>query len=266
MSEILSGHNFAGISDFVFAKEIKSGDSRKHVLFPIRPELLSNNDIIYCKTDYILQLFKILENYKDNKLNIITHESDYEINENLFKLKPDCVKKWYAINVNYEHPDLIPIPLGIANNYCNITLKLEGIKLSNNQKEKLLYINHRVSTNPQARSWIYEAFKNSDWCTVDEPNLDLKSFEDRINKHKYMLCPRGNGVDTHRLWECIYSGVIPVVEKHINNKNIRDLPILFVDSFKEINKEFLLKNEKNIGYNIEKLNINWWKKYILENL
>ena len=26
-----------------------------------------------------------------------------------------------------------------------------------------------------------------------------------------MLCPRGNGMDTHRFWECLLLGAIPVV-------------------------------------------------------
>lgn len=265
MNNVISGHSFANISDYIFAKEVKDNNFRKHVLLPLRVDLLSNNEIIYCKTDYINKLFKILNNVSDVSVNIITHESDYEINENLFSLKPSCVKNWYAINVNYEHKNLIPIPLGIANDYCNITLKFNSIKKTTIKKEKLLYVNHRINTNPDARLWLYDYFHNNNWCTVDQPNLDLKTFEETVNRHKFMLCPRGNGIDTHRLWECLYLGVIPVVEKHITNKNIRDMPILFVDSFKQINEEFLIKNENNIGYNIEKLDINWWKKYILEN-
>ena len=81
-----------------------------------------------------------------------------------------------------------------------------------------------------------------------------------------MLCPRGNGIDTHRMWESLYAGVYPVVQRHIAHKNLDDLPILFVDDFKQINKKFLLDSlallkEKKL----DKLNIYWWQKFIKES-
>jgi hypothetical protein len=30
-------------------------------------------------------------------------------------------------------------------------------------------------------------------------------------RYKYVICPRGNGIDTHRVWEALYLGVVPVV-------------------------------------------------------
>ena len=30
-------------------------------------------------------------------------------------VKPSCISKWYSSNVDYLHPNLIPIPLGVAN-------------------------------------------------------------------------------------------------------------------------------------------------------
>ena len=74
----------------------------------------SDGDIIFCKTDYVHSLFQELKNDK-NKYILVSHQSDYEINERLFNLKPDCVKKWFAQNVNYKNPNLIPIPIGIEN-------------------------------------------------------------------------------------------------------------------------------------------------------
>jgi len=49
------------------------------------------------------------------------------------------------------------------------------------------------------------------------------------------LCARGNGLDTHRFWESLYLGVIPVI---INNEytnsdafttNLKDLGVPFVE-------------------------------------
>ena len=31
-------------------------------------------------------------------------------------------------------------------------------------------------------------------------------------EHKFVVAPRGNGWDTHRLWEALYLGCVPIVE------------------------------------------------------
>ena len=129
------------------------------------------------------------------------------------------------------------------------------------KQKKLLYINHRVETNRNSREWIYNHFQNSDWCTVKQANLSFEEYKSDLSEHKFMLCPKGNGIDTHRLWECLYAGVIPVVENHINYQNMKDLPILFVDSFKEINKD-VLQNFNITDKNLTKLDINCWNEGI----
>lgn len=224
--------------------------------------ILKNKDIIYSKTDFIYDLFEIIKNI-NIELKIITSESDIAITKHVFESKPSCVKKWFAVNVCYDHEDLIPIPLGISNGNCTITLKFSNIEETNEQKNKLLYINHRISTNSKDRSWIYDCFKTNNWCTVSQPNLSLDNYKKQLSQHHYMMCPRGNGVDTHRLWECLFMGVIPIVEKHITHKNIHDLPILFVNNFKEITEEFLISNLESIkNKNKNKLNIYYWEKII----
>ena len=131
------------------------------------------------------------------------------------------------------------------------------------KNKKLLYINHRIETFPFERKSIYDNFFNNEWCTIDKPTLDLKSYKENLEKHCFMICPRGNGIDTHRLWECTYANVIPIVKKHITYKNVLDAPILYVDSYDQITKDFL---ESKIGQfnnlNKEKLNIVWWKNFI----
>jgi hypothetical protein len=45
---------------------------------------------------------------------------------------------------------------------------------------------------------------------------------------KFVACPRGNGTDTHRFWETLYRGSIPVVKESAWSKSIADLEIPLV--------------------------------------
>jgi hypothetical protein len=267
MNDFLSGYNFARKCDVVFSETIPENETHKTYITDYFE--LNDGDIIFCKTDNVLKLFEILKNENDIKnLKLMTHESDYEINQKLFETKPKCISKWYAINVNYGHPDLIPIPIGLANDYCPITLKIDNLTRKGSPK-KLLYINHRIDTNFEKRKWIYDYFESNEWCSVDIPNLSLEEYKKQLDNHKFILCPIGNGIDTHRLWESFYHGIIPIVESHIHYKLLNDLPAIVIPSFREITQNFLDKKFTEINskkFNLNKFDVGWWISNIKNNL
>jgi len=56
-----------------------------------------------------------------------------------------------------------------------------------------------------------------------------------IREHDFVLCPRGNGVDTHRLYETLYLGAIPIVKaNHLNQSLAREFPIWIVRDWREV--------------------------------
>lgn len=265
-NNFLSGYNFARQSDVVFSETIPENGT--HKTYINENFELDDGNIIFCKIDLVHILFDTLRDEDEIKdIKLITHEGDYSVNEKLFSQKPKCISKWYAQNVDYEHPDLIPIPIGLANDYCNITLKYDKL-IKVGTPQKLLYINHRIDTYPKDRKWIYEYFENNQWCSVDTPNLTLEKYKKQLDNHKFIICPRGNGIDTHRLWESLYHGIIPIVENNIHYKCLSDLPVVIVDSFKEVNEDFLtykFENFSNKVFNMRKLKVNWWIDNIRNN-
>ena len=48
---------------------------------------------------------------------------------------------------------------------------------------------------------------------------DIEEYERDLLTSNFVLCPEGNGIDTHRVWEALYSGSIPIVriETHLKN-------------------------------------------------
>ena len=63
----------------------------------------------------------------------------------------------------------------------------------------------------------------------------------QILTSKFVLCPPGLGADSYRIWEVIYLGAIPVIERTGGawDDIFVDLPVLFVDDFSEVTKPFL---------------------------
>lgn len=90
-----------------------------------------------------------------------------------------------------------------------------------------------------------------------------------IRNSKFVFCPRGNGIDTHRLWETLYMGSIPIVRFEPQTHHLfTDLPILFIDDWSVITEEFLQEKYREITsktWNMEKLKVGYWFDFIIKN-
>ena len=230
------------------------------------PDSLKDGCNVFCKTDYIAYLIEYMEKLNpDCHINIVTSQSDYSItNEIIAAAKSRINADFFSINCESENAT--PIPLGIANTFCTITLKTNFTK--NNNPSRLLYVNHRSQTNPSQREWLYPHFKKCDWATIRFPWSKGKTdeYQEEMADHKFIVCPRGNGIDTHRLWEALYSGIIPVVVRHrTHNWADGNLPILFVDDYREVTESLLNQTYSAFNtktWNHEMLDISYWMNLI----
>lgn len=274
---ILSSLNFMKISDVIFSATLSMSDLEKFkieryevlkkendlITFINTSFEIEENDIIFCHSDYLELFFKVFRNidYKDIKL--ISSQSDRKINNNLYKKKPSCVSKWYSANVNCTKSNLIPIPLGIApyrNTKSVIFEDLEKVNLSKDKKNKI-FSNFNLNTNYFHRvSAFKQAHKNRDCDFKNFTNYD--DYLNNLSQYKFSLAPWGNGIDTHRIWESLYLGVIPITKNHLHYRNLSNIPILLISSYEKLSQINFSINFDHIDY--EKLTINWWKNIIDE--
>jgi hypothetical protein len=69
----------------------------------------------------------------------------------------------------------------------------------------------------------------------------------KVASHKFVVAPRGNGWDTHRLWEALYLGCVPIVESSVLDPLYKQLPVLIVNTWKGLDKDALLKAYAKLG-------------------
>ena len=91
---------------------------------------------------------------------------------------------------------------------------------------------------------------------------DNYQYWETIAKSKFVISPPGNGIDCHRIWECLYLGSIPIVLEHEALSQYRDLPILFVKSWEDVTLSFLESIIIDKPEKIDILNIEHWKEKI----
>jgi hypothetical protein len=61
----------------------------------------------------------------------------------------------------------------------------------------------------------------------------------QMGNSKYVLCPRGNGLDTHRYYEAILMGSIPIVENSTLYSIFNESTTLVLKNFKDLNQTML---------------------------
>lgn len=232
----ITGHGFKSIANYIFDE------------FGFRKNKDINNriPIYFIKTDYIRQFFNssLLPGVS---FDLITHNSDYDINHSHAEyLEYKFLNKWFAQNVNYKHHKLIPIPIGIANpewphGNTNILNDIINAKYDKNQ---LIYANFNTYTNTKARNYCLD-------------NIDKKYFETNIPFHSYLkkiaqsyfnICPLGNGIDSHRIWESLYLKTIPIAENTYNINYLKqqyNLPLILINNWNGLQDLELNENAYN---------------------
>ena len=239
----------------------------KQIFYKLKSIKLEENNTIFTNLSCVKSLFRLLDKVDLKNIKLITAQSDEPIDYKLFRNKPECVSEWFSVNININQPELKAIPLGISNKYSKKNLlKVNYIDYFKDnkiiEKENLLYVNFQINTNDEARSELYRNFEKESWVKTEAPSLELEQYLKSLSSSHFVLCPFGNGYDTHRLWESLYAGAIPIIEKHPTyEQTTADLPVLIVDDFKEINYNFLTEAKKNIlnrEFDFTKLDTNYW--------
>jgi hypothetical protein len=245
---------------------------------------LHNEDkVIFCKTDFIFEEFKNIEKIPHDVI-LITGNSDYPIDEYRFYSKPNNIKKWYAQNALINDEILIPLPIGLENKLGSIRSG-HGVGYYDrvSEKESLLsrsiithptkkyYSNFSIETNYLYRLKIKNICINSPHIDWEESNLSLTEFFNKILEYDAVICPIGNGVDTHRLWEVLYSNRIPITIK-VSDFKIYELyeklPIIMLDDENDLYNEKLLDEKlneiKNKQYDMSLLDFSYWENIITQ--
>ena len=85
------------------------------------------------------------------------------------------------------------------------------------------------------------------------------------SSYSYVLCPRGNGLDTHRFWETLYRGSVPVVLESPWSLALQaqGVPVVSLKSWKDLkNLSLTQRRLESINY----LNPQWWESRFREIL
>lgn len=278
--------------------------------------LHNDNTIFYSHITNVHEAFDKIKKLNHNVI-LITGNCDPPVTS---FVAPNNVKYWFAQNCLSSDYRTIPIPIGLRNpfpyelpnqfpilsgasyengQFCEQIMRDIYLNYSHITPTKFLYTNFNSETNRGYREVIKKIAQETDYITYESPCQDVNGYNNYYSKildHEATICPVGNGLDTHRIWEVLYCKRIPITinanadkyprvnqsmhfpgegnnippqktEYGIYTKLYSQLPIVVLNSYQELLDKQYLKQvidlKKKGNYNFDVLDFNYWKNLIL---
>jgi hypothetical protein len=261
-SPYLSGDTFSDLADGTFSRsKFRIRDWRKS---------LKDSEVIFLSGDDTEEFFSQIENFPKAKILLIGN-SDRDWTSFDFQV-PSRIRKIYLQNNFVNSSKFKSLPIGIENRRLGVNglpsrFVSSSRMLSTHtrccEKPLLTYLSPTHESRNTLSSFVDDFHYFPDRLTPDEYLL-------QIARHKYVICPRGNGIDTHRFWEALYLNSHPIVVQSTWSELISEqmnLPIIEVKDWHLV-KETIekLDLEEFSSKTIPSLWFRYWENLIKKDL
>jgi hypothetical protein len=174
---------------------------------------LSHAKVIFCPSHF---LEEFLDDYKGaiNAKVLILGNSDRDFVEFDFFL-PSSIKFVFVQNLMIPNSRTRLLPIGLENVRLgkNGLLKFYTNDLMNRRKNGKMLVGPFSMTHSEREFYLDHDLEKHEKIDILRDRLSHRDYADLSANYRFIASPRGNGLDTHRFWEALYRGSIPVVKK-----------------------------------------------------
>jgi len=260
----MSEGSFRRLAEIISSQDFISGD--KFLAFSS-----TSAGINYQKTDFLYRggiwrgkpVRSLLSQAKQLQQQIlILGHSDLNTQKIVLKqvARVTGVKKIYGTNLQPVPGIAEVVPLGLTNNSGESDLhKILGdtshFLVASTRADEVkkefdlsVYANFTIANNSRIRRKVSRILSQLPKTYSVVKDIPVMTNEGRVNylsnlrKANFVLCPEGNGVDTHRLWETLYMGGVPIVTRsRYLNALYSKLPVVVLESWSDLLNSSMLE-------------------------
>lgn len=255
----LSGDAFAALADFSVMDESDLVRLSRETKPP---------QIIFCRSDLVFSLSNYLPFSEKNRV-LIAGNSDFEFTSTE-NLPLEHFAQFYLQNSYISDGKKIhTLPIGIENLRVGINGLPRNLKFKNheNLRSPKVLVGPFSPTHSERNELLSFARSERDTFQIIDQSISPKKYSNLVREYSHIACPRGNGIDTHRFWETMYRGLIPIVKRSAWSQSLEELglPFLQVNEWSDTS-EVIKQHSIDFFFNpkeVENLWIATWKQRIL---
>jgi len=218
----LSPDLFISLCDFAYLKNIELDD--------IEISRLRKANSIFCQSDLLEEFLGVFSDFVSAKI-LVCGNSDRDFTEIPMGI-PESIKALFLQNSFVsDNQYIFTLPIGLENLSLGINgnprlLRKPRVKPADREK---------VIAGPYSPTHISREIFSSEYPDSEEQMIVFKNklfpeqYSRIVSSFKFVLALRGNGIDTHRFWETLYRGSVPVVQVSTWSRSIANLGIPFVE-------------------------------------
>ena len=246
---------------------------------------VQENETLYINNSSVRYFFEHYFHTIQYPFILVSGDSDLSMPFNGYEqyVKNPLLIHWFCQNLTVQHEKITHLPIGLDYHTLSKLNEIHpwGIGCSPLQQESILksivkkplferyfacYINfHFTHWGIHTRGDRQECLSSipKELCYFQPTYLDRKTTWDCMSQCVFVICPFGGGYDTHRLWETLILGSIPIVKSSGLDPLLKDLNVLIVQSWSDLSHELLINHIHTLKpIHTEKLTLRYWVKAI----
>ena len=238
------------------------------------PARVREGEIVFVNAFLLCAFVRVLHPLIREPYVLVTHNSDYPAPiqapgyDFSHILRDRKLLAWFAHNANAVHPKLFALPQGFPVNTKTLaadwsahlafaaqkTMRERPRPPPLERRAQWLYVNF-APRNESARRDILRWARSraaAPFVTLSgaaratgggqraHAKVAQEAFLAEMRAHRFVWCPPGNGLDTHRVYEALQQGTVPIVMAHAGLAAMyAQLPVVVVGRAEEITQERL---------------------------
>jgi hypothetical protein len=230
-----SSDTYYFLCDSALEAESEFQDKKK---FEHGQKLYINGNLRIQEWNQLLNMFKDTQPHLDV---ILIGDTDVAPDENILReLKRYC-ERLYSVNLRQDLADEIsPIPLGLESQRYRSAGQLRDFRkkvdFDVDKREIGVLVAWNDATNYSERRGARVILSPLTITREIKDRVTARYIHHLMRKSMFVACPRGNGLDTHRFWESLYLGAIPIVVKKDAIPAFQFGPHLAIKDWQELEK------------------------------
>ena len=255
---LLTGDGIAEIADV----QVYSPRNRVNSYSKESSQSLSNARVVFCPSHKIDEFFHEFGSILKPEI-LIFGNSDHDFREFNWKL-PETVKTVFLQNSFISDGFFRTLPIGVE----NIRYGRNGFHFLFSSVFRHLPKKDSVLCGPFSMTHSERLKMNGlmgSYIVKMDKFVSPLRLAWMMSRHKFVLAPRGNGVDTHRLWEALYRGCIPILKRDEWSESIArlSLPVILIDDWNDEDIKIAITLFSGSNFEPKELSALWlshWEK------